>query len=212
MITIFDLIRHAETENNANFATIINGRSNHVKVTPKGYGEMGLLKRRFKVEQPAYDVIYTSPAVRTIELSRFVDEALDHHTPIIIDDNLQELHQGDWEGQPRAIHHTPEVIQKIIEMKGAHKAPNGESQIELEERAIKFMQNAADLHKGGYVAVCGHGLFFRRFLRYVEGWSHEEVYHKPMDNTSISQVVYDHEAKLWRMTRFNDAAHLTLSS
>ena len=209
-ITTLDLIRHPESEMNFKFAHLIGGRSNHSPVTEKGYGQVDKFARRFLIEKPVYAATYVSPAVRTSEMARIVHEKTGAHPQMIVCDDVQEIDQGDWEGKPRKDHHTPEVIARIIDMKGRHKAPNGESQFEVERRMVAFAENCAAIHPGGRIAVYTHGLAIKCLLRFVQNWDPRKTYFTEIDNTSISTISYHHGIDEWRLDRVNDRAHLTL--
>lgn len=210
MITSFVLIRHAESEMNAKFPHLIGGRTNPTPLTEKGLAQAALLGRRFAIERPDFAVVYASPAIRTIGTARAVHDIWGVTHDIIIDDRLQELSQGDWEGKLRADHHTAEVIAAIIELKGRHKAPNGESQYDVEARMVAFMEECLERHQGKTVAAYSHGVAIKCVGRFVQDWDPRKTYHTEIENTSITVVDYHHDLKEWRLRRLNDAAHLTL--
>lgn len=63
-----------------------------------------------------------------------------HDKTVIYDEDLEELSQGDWEGQLRTEIYTPRQLQKINSNNYTFKAPNGESQEEVENRMFDFIQ------------------------------------------------------------------------
>lgn len=210
MITVIDLFRHPESEMNALFPHLIGGRSNEAKVTEKGYWQAEKFAQRLKIERPVFDAVFVSPALRTREMARIAQEMTGLHPNMIVEPRIQEIDQGDWEGLPRAVHHTPEIIQDIIAKRGHHKAPNGESQFEVEQRGVGFAKECLEHYQGGHVGLYTHGLFTKCLLRFVQNWDPLKTYYTEIDNTAITTIEYHHKINEWRLKRVNDCAHLTL--
>lgn len=210
MITTLVLIRHAESEMNALFPHLIGGRSNHTPLTEKGILQATKLGQRFKIQKPDFAAVYASPAVRTQSTARVAHDAWGVEADLLTDDRLQEVSQGDWEGKLRSDYHTAAVVAKIIELKGHHKAPNGESQFDVEARMMDFAASCTDKHAGQTIAAYTHGVAIKCVARHVQNWDPHKTYYTEIDNTSITVIAYHHDLKEWRLKCLNDAAHLTL--
>jgi len=208
MIELY-LIRHAESIFNVNSA-YISGRSNYAPLSKKGEFQSELLGNRFVNENLKFAKIYSSIAVRankTAEISckkaGFLDE-------IILSDRIVELGQGDWEGEPRDEIYTEEILKKINSDRWNFKAPNGESQKEVEERMLFFIENEivpkySPGEKKAF-AVFTHGFAIKCSLRGVIDFHPNKTYAVTIGNTSITKLEYD--SKGWHLFSLNDTNHL----
>jgi broad specificity phosphatase PhoE len=214
MLNIY-FIRHAECEMNTVVHDYIGGRSNSSPLTGKGEEQSNILGKRLNDENLTFDRVYSSTAVRAYETARIATSHLDHAKEDIIQlEQLLELEQGDWEGKLRDEIYTPEMINKINSDNWNFKAPNGESQKEVEDRMYAFINDL----KQGYeenssklvnIAVFTHGFSIKCLLRKINNSNPAETYKIRMDNTSITQLRYNQE---WEEVRRNDYDHLTTSS
>ncbi len=210
MITRLTLIRHAETNMNANYPHIIGGRSNDTPLTPKGRLQAEKLGMRFMIEQPDFTAVYTSPSVRTIDTMCIAHRIWGKSVAPIKDKRLQEISQGDWEGGLRSQHHTPEMLDIIRASKGTHRAPNGENQPDVEKRMMEFAENCVEQYVGGHVAVYSHGIAIKCLARAVQKSDRAQTYYTAIENTSLTIIDYLHDEKIWRWHSLNDHAHLSL--
>ncbi|HIH24330.1 TPA: histidine phosphatase family protein [Candidatus Woesearchaeota archaeon] len=203
------LIRHAQSMANAN-SHLICGRSNESPITPLGERQAHALGAYLKDESITFDEVYTSPALRTRETARIVCGHIGFPIERIVEsDMVQELSQGDWVGRDRRTIYTPELKQIINLNNHDFKAPGGESQREVEERMTAWAKYAViDQHANdnANIALFGHGLAIKCFLRGVFGWHPSNTYVIDFPNTSISHIVYG--TKEWYLQFLNRTGHL----
>ena len=114
------------------------------------------------------------------------------HLQIISVSNLSLT--GKWENTPRQDCYTPEVKEKIEENPWEFKAPGGESQRDVEERMVEYIETKirelADKYKDKSslsVAVFGHGLAFKCLLRNILNSASGKTWTIQLDNTSVSE-------------------------
>jgi len=191
MFTIY-LLRHAETEYNAN-NQFIGGRSNHLELSIKGKiqaKEIGELLNKSDIQ---FDKVFCSIANRTRQtLDIILSQAKITNDSIIYSEEIQELSQGDWEGKLRSEIYTTERLAKINSNQWLFKAPNGESQKEVEERMLSFIEKSIiSQYSEGNFLIVGHGMAFKCLLRGILGISSQMAYKLLIDNVSLTKLRYD---------------------
>lgn len=195
----FYFIRHAESTGNLH-PDIIGGRSNHLHLSETGVEQAQALAQNLLTKGITFDGWYCSPATRTIQTFERLATGLSLQEKAITDDDLLELSQGDWEGKPRALHHTPEMLQYINQDSWNFKPPQGESQKEVGKRMFGFLQKLITNTPPGQYAIVGHGIAIRSLIRYI--FETEESYLKLLlENTSIT--ILSHLAGQWKAEAVN---------
>lgn len=208
MLDIY-LIRHAESESNKN-SKYVGGRTNSTPLSDRGKLQAQALAQRLFFENAVFDEVYSSTAERTQRTAQFVCNKLGFSLDkIVLSDDLLELSQGDWEGKPRVEVYTPETLASINSDNWNFKAPNGESQKEVEERMYSFIQIylLPRYDKDLKVGIFGHGTAIKCLLRKIMDFTPKITYKMGIDNTSITQLRYTDRG--WHPIRINDCAHLT---
>jgi broad specificity phosphatase PhoE len=91
--------------------------------------------RRRKIKP---NLVFVSPALRTKETANIVCKQLQYDTASMITSaDLQEIFQGDWEGQRRDELHTAEVLERMTQQGWEFKSP-GPSQCEIQLKTFCF--------------------------------------------------------------------------
>src|SRR3989344_5611429 len=202
MIDLY-LIRHAECENNIN-SYLIWGRSNNSPLTKNGIKQAMYLETRLKRENIKFDKVYSSPAIRALETAKLsVNYNLDD---IIISENLQELDQGDWVGKLREEAYNKETLMEIDKDCWNFKAPNGESQAEVEERIYDVVKKNVINNGNKITAFYTHGVAIKCLLRRLMNLDHRITWRIMIDNASITQLRYNNG--LWWPMKINDNGHV----
>ena len=205
MIDLY-LIRHPEAKHNET-PEIIGGRSNNSPVSPLGEKQTYALYERLIKEGIVFDEVYSSPAVRTLYLANFF---VMNDPQIIVDSDLQEIDQGEWTGRKRVEVYTPEIKMQMNADSWNFRAPDGESQNEVGQRGMKFINKYIidrypKLDRDLTIGVFGHGLAFKCLLRNILEFDPQITWRFSLENTSITQLKYDGR---WWPIRINDAAHI----
>lgn len=204
-------VRHAESLSNVNHH-LIGGRSNHTPLTDKGRLQAKKLGERLLQSPLTMDVIAASSAVRACDTAKIMCQAANiAFDKVLVSDELQELSQGDWEGKVRKDVYTPEMLQSINSNNWLHKAPNGESQKEVEERMHNWLEkNVFPLYQPDKTVHCiiiTHGnairCLFRKIMQSSAGMTHKIK----LDNTAITKFRYGGDDE-WFLDYLNDSEHL----
>ncbi|MGN0609235.1 MAG: histidine phosphatase family protein [Oscillospiraceae bacterium] len=196
-------VRHAEAMGNVR--EFFQGRID-CDISEKGAKQLEKLAERFKTVD--YDVIYSSPLIRTMKTAEAVNSRL--KLPIIKDERLIEINGGVWEGRKWT-----EIAEKYPKehdtwknnMK-AFEIEDGETMTEVYERMKAAVTDIADKNRGKTVVIVSHGCALRNYLSFAEfgspdglsevGWS---------DNTAVSLIEYDDDLTPTIIYK-NDSSHL----
>jgi probable phosphoglycerate mutase len=207
-MTVLVLIRHAESQMNAEFPHLIGGRTNHSPLSPRGIEQAHVLGQRFKKQNFNPDIWIASPAVRTMHTTQIVLEELDIKPDLLVDEDIQEVHQGNWEGFDRIDTYHAGVLAEMEQKSWHFKAPNGESQYEVEQRMVGFATKCRELFPGKTIAVFSHGVAIKCLMRHVQDWNPKKTYYTEIDNTGISVIGWHDKTSAWQLRTLNDHAHL----
>lgn len=185
------VIRHAESVANASASHLIGGRSNETPLTKKGIGQAKQLGRHLLATDIHPDFIYSSPAVRTLQTAHYALTEMHIAAEPTIDNNLQELDQGEWVGRNRKDTYTDEVLANIQLLGKDFKSDGGESMNEVGERMLSAVSSIADCHENAaHQPVTGilftHGLAIRCLASKIHDWSHKRTYETEIENASVS--------------------------
>jgi broad specificity phosphatase PhoE len=204
MVTKLYLVRHAEAEGNVQ--EFFQGNID-TAVTEKGLRQLDCLAERFR--DIPFDVLWSSPFQRAKQTAEAVNRY--HGLALHTDFELREINGGNWEGKKwkdlPALY--PHEYQLWTEKMWLFCAPEGDAMTKVYARMQDVMQRIAAENAGKTVAVVSHGCALRNFLAFVEfqqigglpdvGWS---------DNTAVSLVEYDCDARTWKLIFKNDSSHL----
>jgi probable phosphoglycerate mutase len=193
MIELY-FLRHAETDFNAH-NKFIGGRSNHIPLSELGDQQAKQVGENFRENEIKFEKVYCSPAVRTKEtLQIILNETSLSDNPIEYSDDLQELSQGEWEGRLREEIYTPERLAEINSNQWLFKAPGGESQKEVEERMLHFIEhNILNQYSTGKFLIIGHGIAFKCLLRGILEITTQVAYKLLIENASMTKLRFDME-------------------
>ncbi len=210
MIDVY-LIRHAQCEHNLT-PEYIWGRTNYSPLTELGIKQSILLGKRLKKEGLYFDEVFSSPAARTMETADITLETMGLNKMMRVDDDLQELDQGEWTGKLRSEMYTPEIKQRLKDEHWLFAAPGGENQEQVGRRMSNWMWNILEKHPNlSKVGVFTHGVAIKCLLQRAIGFTPELIWRFEIENTSITQLRYHPDDRHIRIPiRINDAAHLTL--
>jgi broad specificity phosphatase PhoE len=202
------LIRHAESHANHDTG-IVGGRQNESPLSPLGERQAAALGKRLAADGIWFDEVYASTAVRAYQTASIACKELGISAITSMDD-LLELSQGAFERQPRAAVYTPEVMAQIKADQWEFRPPGGESQRDVEERMLRWVQQHAlpkyEDGKRHAIAVFSHGMSIKCLLRGIMGFEPKITYSMVLDNTGIAELRYGKRG--WHPIRINDCAHL----
>jgi len=146
------LVRHGETYWNKERR--VQGGDSDIELNDTG-SEQARKIAAFLENEPIAAIL-SSPMQRTIATAKII--ASQHQLPVEIDQGLRELKVGELEGMPVSNLTTTfsQFLMQWWQDRGATKLPNGESLIELQQRAWKVIEGLLERHKDGTVVVVSH--------------------------------------------------------
>ena len=98
--------------------------------------------------------VYSSDLQRAVDTAGIIAQT--HGLEVIVDPDLREIDQGEWEGLT-----VDEIRTRWPEEWGPARhftaRPGGETPQQVRERALKALQRAAEAHPNGTIVVVSHG-------------------------------------------------------
>ncbi len=178
-----------------------------VELTSEGVKQAQLLRDRMKNYQ--IDALYSSDLLRARETAEIINEGLGltHE----IREGIREISFGHLEGKSAEYidEHFKEFNQKHKMLIEDIPYPGGESGQDVYERAMPVIM---DIVKSGKkdIAIVMHGGTIRTILAALFGkdQANRFLFGFSLENTSITQLVYDEGKERFYLERFNDFAHL----
>lgn len=156
------LIRHALTDATGRSLT---GWTPGVHLSEQGRGQAQALAQRL-VPVPI-SAVYSSPLERCVETADPV--AAQKRLSVTTADDLGEVRYGDWTGRTLAQLSRTRLWKTVQSSPSNARFPNGESLLEVQERAAKGIGLIAARHARGVVAAFSHGDVIRLLLAHYSG-------------------------------------------
>ena len=146
------LVRHGETHWNKD--GLIQGGDSDIELNDTGLEQARKLAAFLKNE-PIISIL-SSPLHRAVATAEVI--ASQHQLPVEIDQGLKELKVGDLEGIPISNLRTTfsRFLLQWWQDGEAMKLPNGESLVDLQQRAWKVIEGLLEKHKDGTAVVVSH--------------------------------------------------------
>ncbi|GBG29614.1 Fructose-2,6-bisphosphatase TIGAR [Hondaea fermentalgiana] len=194
----------------------VGGRSNESPLTELGEEQARKLGEWLRDEdKTCFDAMFASTAVRAKETARIALQTVGEahpEVPIRLDSRLVEMSQGEWTGKLRRECYTAQAMDAIWEDPRNFKAPGGESKQELETRILEALHEMTDPTLGcRTVAIFGHGIAFKCFLRWLNDGSWASSHSVQLDNTGIirvDRVATHNQPDAWKLGSVNMQNHL----
>jgi broad specificity phosphatase PhoE len=199
------LIRHGQTEWNAQRRW--QGKTHDVTLNDEGRVEARALGEHLKT----YDVaaIYSSDQLRSWETATIVGEILGITPKAEI--RMREVNAGVFEGRtwPEVETHYPEhaVFYRENMSKMDYRFPEGETWLEVQERAHAAFQDITTSENGPVVALFSHGGTLRRLISRLFPDTMTKDY--ALHNTSITTI--ERSGDSWTLTSIGITPHLPKS-
>ncbi|PHM36430.1 histidine phosphatase family protein [Xenorhabdus innexi] len=195
-------IRHAETQ--WNIERTLQGRLDS-PVTEKGFRQINSLLTAIK-DFPISKIV-SSPSGRAITTGQVLAEYF--RCQLEINENLYEQNFGVLEGLSfeQAEYHYPDVTSRVFAGDPTITIPEGESAIEVAQRAVSYIQNLAKNSSNDTVCLITHGRTLQSILWQIKGANLQEAttqYNHP----NCSYSVIDAKNEQIRVVRWGIATHL----
>ncbi len=191
------LIRHGESEANIK-KDILSGRSEEVKLTPKGRRQASRLGKKLKRHKTTFDDVYSSTLLRAYQTAEIVTSEINFPKDKIIQiEEIVEYSIGEWADLKRSEVYTPEILQAMDRIGPYFTPPKGESLIMLQKRVVNWfieeiLHNEKYNDKSTTIAIFCHGMVIKTLLHFIMGFNDRLIHKVHIDNCSISRVKFDH--------------------
>jgi probable phosphoglycerate mutase len=196
-----------------NIYLIRHGRQNsalcnvNVELAKEGYRQAELLGKRLSYYP--IDGLYSSNLIRAIETAEILNDFLKQKH--IIREDLKEISFGSLEGNTNEyikVHYS-EFKEQLMKLEEDLPYPEGECGRDVFIRAKKTLDEIINSGKKNVVVVT-HGGVIRALLAGLLGlnMSKKLLFGVSLENTSITQLIYDKDYDRFYLQRFNDFGHL----
>ncbi|MBS4218248.1 histidine phosphatase family protein [Bacillus sp. FJAT-49711] len=186
MLTFY-ITRHGETEWNVQSRMQGWGDS---ELTKNGIRNAKLLGERLK--DVDFQAIYSSPSKRTQSTSALIRGNRD--IPILFDENLREIHMGDWEGKTRVFLEENDAsnFHAFWNTPHLYVPTKGEQFIDLQERVLKAIDGIKQSNESGNVLIVTHTAVIKVLLAYFKKLPMENLWDPPyIHDTSLTMIEFD---------------------
>jgi probable phosphoglycerate mutase len=191
------LIRHAATDL---LAERIAGRLPAVPLSAAGREEAARLARRLAERE--IRAIYSSPQQRARETARFVGDALT--LPVQIVEEIDEIDYCDWTGRSFEELAADPQWQAFNRFRSRARIPNGEAMLEVQTRAVGFMERLESLHPAESIAVISHGDVIRAALAFYLGTALDFILRFEIGPASMSVIEIGEHAPIVRCINWSE--------
>lgn len=196
-----------------NIYLIRHGRQNsslcnvNVSLAEEGKRQADLLGKRLSTYH--IDALYSSDLIRAVETADIINEYLDMQH--VIRKDLREISFGDLEGKSDEYinNYYADFKAEQIKLLEDIPYPGGECGTDVYKRAMHTIEEIIKSDKQN-IAVVTHGGVIRALLAGMLGltMSKKLLFAVSLENTSITQLVYEEQYHRFYLQRFNDYAHL----
>jgi broad specificity phosphatase PhoE len=204
----FQFIRHAESEGNLR-PHIISGQDLQTPLSSEGKKQATALGLRYQpfIKKKNYK-LWASTANRTQQTAAiFCEKAGLDIGELQLSAQLLELSQGDWAGKIRNEVYTKEILAQMQVDNLHFKAPNGESQAEVADRMMDWLQTQiAECQVKTHYLIFSHAVCIKCMFQKIMNSNPQLTYLINVHNTSITEFKYSEKG--FSLEKLNDHAHL----
>lgn len=178
------LIRHGATEHNLAHPPRLQGRRLNAPLAPQGQWQAERTAQL--LAQVPLAAVYTSPLLRARQTAERI--AQPHQAPVHPLEELIEVDVGRWEGWDwSAIREKDPHAYHLFEADaGQYGYPEGESFLQVQQRAVAALRRIVPAHLGQSIAVVAHNVVNRCLLAYVLGIPVSQYRRITQDNCGVS--------------------------
>ncbi|MCO7625305.1 alpha-ribazole phosphatase family protein [Pseudomonas fluorescens] len=171
-----DLLRHGETELGGGLRGSLDDA-----LTEKGWAQM----RAAVVAGGPWDRLISSPLQRCARFAAELGEQL--NLPVQLENDLQELHFGTWEGQSAAalMETDAEALGLFWADPYAFTPPQGEPVSDFADRVLGAVARLHQAYAGERVLLISHGGVMRLLLAQARGLPREQLLNVEVAHASL---------------------------
>lgn len=179
------IMRHGKTDWNLEYR--LQGKTN-IPLNDMGRDQARAAAQAYK--DVHFDVCYVSPLDRAVETANLLLEG--RNIPIIIDNRLEEMGFGEYEGLSHIFQHPDLNIYKLFKDPLNYTPDKGaESFEEIQTRASDFLNEVALplVNEGKDVLLIAHGAFNSAFITVFHGLTVDHFWDEGIDNCKLIQLI-----------------------
>ncbi len=195
------LVRHGETDWNRE--EVFRGRADR-PLSDRGRRQAEALGRAMAAR--TVDAVVAGPLRRATETAEPI--ARDHGLTVAVDDGLDDLDFGEWQGQAKADvrRRYPELWRQWESAPADVVFPAGEGIADVQRRAVAALDRIVARTPDGHVAVVTHRVVLKVLLCHLLGAGLGSFWRLRFDTTSVTLVAFGKRGPV--LESFNDTAHL----
>lgn len=216
---LLGIVRHGQSERNvakeqakASNARVVwgsNVRDVDTPLTPLGI-QQAMDTGKFLRDKANFDVLFSSPYMRTLQTSRHISEQLASMPRLIQEERIREIEFGVLDGLTHdgiRERYPDELARREREGKYWYRAPGGESRPDVALRVHSFLGTLTRDYRRKKVLVVCHSVVVLIFRRLLERW--DEAKYMEVDreddvlNCGITMYRYDPEARRLNLDCYN---------
>ena len=176
------LIRHGETNS---LGKVLAGRTSGIHLTEDGRRQVDKLCARLESYEELAAVV-SSPMERTMETAEILASA--RGLNIEVDGRFNEFDFGEWTGKTFAELSSHTLWGEYNRYRSIHRAPGGESLIEVQGRAWKGVQALCGGFPEATVAIVSHADVIRSVLMLALGMPLDNILRLDIPPASMSEI------------------------
>jgi broad specificity phosphatase PhoE len=197
------LVRHGETEWNK-----LGKFQGHFDIGMNARGKSQARETAQAVAEWRHTRVYSSPLSRTMEMAQEISQR--SGSPVVPVPGFKELNLGDLEGITGEEMRTgwPEVYAAWREDPAPVSMPNGESLVQLQDRAWNSLSGLLEAHaQDESLVVVSHNFTIRAIIAKVLDMPLSSFHRMSLSLSSICTVDSDHRGQ--RLMTYNSTCHLS---
>jgi len=180
--TTFFLVRHAAHDNVGGF---LAGHSPGVRLGSDGQAQAARLAERMRRE--SFAAIYASPRERAAETAAAIAQL--SHVPVERAEALDEIDFGDWSGKSFDVLNADPAWRRWNELRSLARTPAGETMLDVERRAIGFMEESCRRFPDGALVLVSHADVIRAAVGHVLGLAIDFWLRFDIDPGSVTTLI-----------------------
>src|SRR5215469_8745777 len=213
------IIRHGQSQRNvekelaksSGAATVWGGTVRDVDTPLTELGvQQAIQTGKFLRGSDPFDVIFSSPYMRTLETSRHIAEQFNPPAPIVLEERVREIEFGVLDG---LTHHgvkeryPEEWERREREGKYWYRPPGGESRPDVALQVHSFLGTLTRDYRERSVLVVSHSVVVLVFRRLLERWGEKEYMEVDAENDvlncSVTAYHYDRDRTKLALASYN---------
>lgn len=183
---IIDLLRHGETTAGKCFLG-----STNAALTDKGWSQM-----HNAVSDHVYDMVITSPLLRCVDFAK--DYSEQQNIPLVIEDDLREIHFGRWEGKTseQLWKNDQQALLDFWNDPFGNAPPEGEAMADFVARVNRCFSNITHELQNKNILLVAHAGVIKIIICSVLGINPGNMQKLTIDHGGMSRVTWWQQAQM----------------